>query len=168
MVEFTELEQIWFVVSPKNPFKEKESLLNEKHRIRMVRIAIEYDNRFRASPVEFDMPRPSYTIDTLNLLSHKYPQHDFSLIMGLDNLSTLHKWKDYKEILKGYRIYIYPRANYNTSPVLATHKSVIITQAPVVEISSTFIRNAIAEGKTIKHFVTPAVSDYIKQMHFYE
>lgn len=168
MAEFTDLDQIWFVVSPKNPLKEKDSLLNEKHRIRMVRIAIEYDTRFKASSIEFDLPRPSYTIDTLEQLSVKYPQHNFSIIMGLDNLTTLPKWKRYKDILKDYKVYIYPRANCDAKPLLASHKSVILTEAPIVEISSTFIRKAIAEGKNIRHFVTANVCDYIKQMHFYE
>src|SRR5580704_2412483 len=109
MVEFTPLEQVWFVVSPCNPLKKKETLLNETHRIRMVRTAIEYDTRFKPSSIEFDMPRPSYTIDTLAHLSDKHPKINFSIILGLDNLATLHKWKNYEVLLKNYKLYVYPR-----------------------------------------------------------
>lgn len=168
MAEFTPLEQIWFVVSPCNPLKKKESLLNEKHRIRMVRMAIEYDNRFKASSIEFDLPRPSYTINTLTLLNEKYPKIEFSLIIGLDNLATLHKWKNYEALLKNYNFYVYPRVYPVEKPPLSGHPSVILTGAPIVELSSTFIRQAISEGKTIKHMVPPQVGNYIKEMHFYE
>lgn len=169
MVEFTPLEQIWFVVSPRNPLKKKETLLNETHRIRMVRLAIEYDTRFKASSIEFDLPRPSYTINTLTHLNEKYPKIDFSLILGLDNIATLPKWKNYEQLLKHYKIYVYPRVFSATEPpALSTHPSVVLTDAPIVELSSTFIRKAISEGKTIKHMVPPKVGDYIKEMHFYK
>ncbi len=169
MVEYTPLEQVWFVVSPRNPLKKKETLLNENHRIRMVRLAIEYDTRFKASSIEFDLPRPSYTINTLTHLAEKYPKMGFSLILGLDNLSTLHKWKNYEQLLKNYKLYVYPRIYPHTEPTtLEKHPSVRLTDAPIVELSSTFIRKAIAEGKTIKHMVPPHVGDYIKEMHFYK
>lgn len=169
MVEFTPLEQIWFVVSPRNPLKKKETLLDETHRIRMVRLAIEYDNRFKASSIEFNLPLPSYTINTLTYLNEKYPKIDFSLILGLDNVATLSKWKNYEQLLKHYKIYVYPRI-YSAAepPALATHPSITLTDAPIVELSSTFIRKAISEGKTIKHMVPPQVGDYIKEMHFYK
>src|SRR5579863_9384801 len=148
MVEFTPLEQIWFVVSPRNPLKKKETLLNETHRIRMVRLAIEYDIRFKASSVEFNLPRPSYTINTLAYLNEKYPKVEFSLILGLDNVTTLHKWKNYETLLKNYKIYVYPRVySGNKSPALVSHPSISLTEAPIMEVSSTFIRNAISEGK---------------------
>ena len=169
MVEYTPLEQIWFVISPHNPLKKKETLLNEAHRIRMVRLAIEYDSRFKASSVEFTMPRPSYTINTLSHLNEKYPKIDFSLILGLDNLATLPKWKNHEQLLKYYKIYVYPRISDKAEhPALVQHPSITITDAPIVELSSTFIRKAIGEGKTIKHMVPPQVSDYIKEMHFYK
>ncbi len=168
MVEFTPLEQIWFVVSPRNPLKQKDSLLNEKHRIRMVRLAIEYDTRFKASSIEFNLPVPSYTVNTLSHLNEKYPNIDFSLIIGLDNLASLPKWKNYEGLLKNYKFYVYPRIYSEDKPALAGHPSVILTDAPIVEVSSTFIRKAISEGKTIKHIVPPQVGDYIKQMHFYK
>lgn len=169
MAEFTPLDQVWFVVSPQNPLKKKETLLNEKNRISMVRLAIEYDTRFKASSIEFDLPRPSYTIDTLAILSDKHPKIEFSLILGLDNLATLHKWKNYEQLLKNYKLYVYPRVYKSaTDATLATHPSVVITEAPIMELSSTFIRNAIKEGKTIKQMVPPQVGDYIKEMNFYK
>ena len=153
----------------RNPLKKKETLLNETHRIRMVRLAIEYDTRFKASSVEFDMPRPSYTINTLAYLNEKYPKIDFSLILGLDNVATLPKWKNYEQLLKHYKIYVYPRVHSAPEPpALATYPSIVLTEAPIVELSSTFIRKAISEGKTIKHMVPPQVGDYIKEMHFYK
>jgi nicotinate-nucleotide adenylyltransferase len=169
MVEFTPLEEIWFVVSPRNPLKKKESLLNENHRIRMVRLAIEYDSRFKASSIEFKLPRPSYTINTLSYLNEKHPVIDFSLILGLDNVGTLPKWKNYEQLLKHYKIYVYPRISGEAEPPsLLKHPSVILTNAPIVELSSTFIRKAISEGKTIKHMVPPQVGDFIREMHFYK
>jgi nicotinate-nucleotide adenylyltransferase len=168
MVEFTTLNEIWLVVSPCNPLKKKETLLNEKHRIRMVRLAIEYDSRFKASSIEFGLPRPSYTIDTLTYLNEKFPKVDFSLIIGLDNLGTLPKWKNYERLLKNYKIYVYPRIYSGDKSPLKNHPSVILTEAPIVELSSTFIRKAISEGKTIKHLVPPQVGDYIKEMNFYK
>lgn len=169
MAEFTQLEQIWFVVSPRNPLKKKETLLNENQRIRMVRLAIEYDARFKASSIEFDLPKPSYTINTLSYLNEKYPKIEFSLILGLDNLATLHKWKNYEVLLKNYRIYVYPRIYSNAEPAsLLSHPSVTLTEAPIVELSSSFIRDAISRGKTIKHMVPPEVGEYISEMHFYK
>jgi nicotinate-nucleotide adenylyltransferase len=169
MVEFTPLEQIWFVVSPRNPLKKKETLLNETHRLNMVRLAIEDDNRFKASSIEFDLPRPSYTINTLAHLNEKYPKVDFSLIVGLDNIASLPKWKNYEQLLKNYKFYVYPRVYSEAEAApLATHPSVIITEAPIVELSSTFIRSAISEGKNIQHMVPPKVGEYIKEMHFYK
>lgn len=169
MVEFTPLEQIWFVVSPRNPLKKKETLLNETHRIRMVRLAIEYDTRFKASSIEFDLPRPSYTINTLAHLNEKYPKIDFSIILGLDNVATLPKWKNYEALLKNCKLYVYPRVYSEAEPPsLLKHPSIVPTEAPIVELSSTFIRKAISEGKTIKHMVPPQVGDYIKEMHFYK
>jgi nicotinate-nucleotide adenylyltransferase len=169
MVEFTPMDQVWFVVSPQNPLKKKETLLNEKNRISMVRLAIEYDTRFKASSVEFDLPRPSYTVDTLAHLSEKHPKIEFSLILGYDNLATIYKWKNYEVLMRDYMLYVYPRLHQGgTLGTLGTHPSVVITEAPIIELSSTFIRNAIKEGKTIKHMVPPQVGDYIREMNFYK
>jgi nicotinate-nucleotide adenylyltransferase len=169
MTEFTDLDQVWFVVSPQNPLKPSNSLLAENHRIRMVRLAIEYDNRFKASSVEFEMPRPSYTINTLTYLKEKHPDYHFVLIMGTDNLVTLHKWKNYEQILKGYGIYVYPRKEQHVVPAeLLSHPTIKITEAPVMELSSTFIREAIKDKKDVRHMMAPAVAEYVKEMHFYE
>jgi nicotinate-nucleotide adenylyltransferase len=135
----------------------------------MVRLAIEFDNRFKASSIEFEMPRPSYTITTLTYLTEKYPQNKFCLIMGADNLATLHKWKNHEQILKGFEIYVYPRKETTVIPKeLQNHSSVHLTEAPVMELSSTFIRKAIKENKNIKHMLPHQVADYVKEMHFYE
>jgi len=169
MVEFTELDEVWFVVSPQNPLKKKETLLSEMNRISMVRRAIEYDTRFKASSIEFKLPRPSYTIDTLTVLSDKHTKIEFSLILGYDNLATLQKWKNYEQLLKNYKLYVYPRVYKSATPAtLATHPSVVLTEAPIVELSSTFIRDAIKDGKTIKHMVPQQVGDYIREMNFYK
>jgi nicotinate-nucleotide adenylyltransferase len=169
MAEFTDLKQVWFVISPQNPLKPSKSLLAENQRIKMVRMAIEYDNRFKASSVEFDMPRPSYTINTLTYLSEKHPDTDFVLIMGMDNLVTLHKWKNFEQILKNYQIYIYPRKEVHPLPKeFEKHPSVKITEAPVMELSSTFIRNSIKEKKEVRYMMPASVAEYVKEMHFYE
>jgi len=168
MVEFTDLQQVWYVVSPQNPLKPSKSLLAENHRITMVRMAIEYDTRFKASNIEFDMPRPSYTINTLTYLTEKHPDIKFVLIMGLDNLATLHKWKNADQILKDFEIYVYPRKENTPVPAeLEKHPSVKITEAPVMELSSTFIRDAIKNKKDVRYMMPPSVAEYVKEMHFY-
>ncbi len=166
MVEFSDMEKLWFVVSPQNPFKEKKSLLAEHHRLRLVEVAIEDDLRFKTSNIEFHMPKPSYTIDTLAYLKEKYSEHEFVLIMGEDNLKGLHKWKNYEEILKQHQIYVYPR-DYKT-----LHKNlydnVIVVDAPLMEVSSSFIRKAIQNKQDVSYFMNSKVAEYIKEMHFYE
>lgn len=166
MVEFSDMDKLWFVVSPQNPFKEKKSLLAEHHRLRLVEVAIEDDLRFKTSNIEFHMPKPSYTIDTLAYLKEKYAEHEFVLIMGEDNLKGLHKWKNYQEILKQHQIYVYPR-DYKT-----LHKSlydnVIVIDAPLMEVSSSFIRKSIQNKQDVSYFMNSKVADYIKEMHFYE
>lgn len=168
MVEFTHLDKVWFVVSPQNPLKPQTSLLAENHRLQMVRRAIELDNRFKASNIEFSLPKPSYTVNTLAHLKEKYPKQEFALIMGADNITTLHKWKNYEQLLKDYEIYVYPRKEAHVIPAYAQRETVHITEAPVMEISSTFIRNAIKDKKDVKHMLPPAVAEYIKEMHFYQ
>lgn len=168
MVEFTHLDKVWFIVSPQNPLKPQTSLLAENHRLQMVRRAIELDNRFKASNIEFSLPKPSYTVNTLAHLKEKYPKQEFALIMGADNITTLHKWKNYEQLLKDYEIYVYPRKEAYVIPAYAQRETVHITEAPVMEISSTFIRNAIKDKKDVKHMLPPAVAEYIKEMHFYQ
>ncbi|GIV27732.1 MAG: putative nicotinate-nucleotide adenylyltransferase [Bacteroidia bacterium] len=151
--EFTDLNEIWFVVSPHNPLKEKKSLLAQHHRFYMVNLAIEDYPKFRSSDIEFHLPQPSYTIHTLAHLKEKYPHYHFALLLGQDNLSTFHKWKNFEVILEKYKLYIYPRPN-STPSDFDNHPNVVFTDAPQIEISSTFIRNAIKEKKDIRFFFT--------------
>jgi nicotinate-nucleotide adenylyltransferase len=166
-IEYTDLDKIWFVVSPQNPFKKKDTLLDAKQRLYMVNLAIESDNRFKASDIEFKLTQPSYTVNTLVHLKEKYPKHEFALIMGADNLETFHKWKNYEEILKHHDIYVYPRPE-STGGDLANHPKVKMTQAPLIEISSTFIRNAIKDKKDVRYFLPPPVWIYLTEMNFYK
>jgi nicotinate-nucleotide adenylyltransferase len=167
MLEFTDLKKIWFVVSPQNPLKQKSSLLDERQRLQMVRIAVEESSRLKASDIEFKLPQPSYTINTLTHLKEKYPSTDFALIMGSDNLKTFHKWKNFEEILKQYELYVYPRPGSPENPFLK-HASVKMVNAPLIELSSTMIRQAIKDKKDMRYFVPEPVWRYIKEMHFYE
>lgn len=167
MLEYTDLEKIWFIVSPHNPLKQKSSLLPEKQRLQMVSIAIGDNNKMKASNIEFNLPQPSYTINTLAHLKEKYPKNDFALIMGCDNLENFHKWKNYEEILKEHDLYVYPRPDCKGSEFMK-HKRVKLIQAPLMDLSSTAIRNAIKEKKDVRYFVAPAVWEYMKEMHFYE
>ncbi|MES2512826.1 MAG: nicotinate (nicotinamide) nucleotide adenylyltransferase [Bacteroidota bacterium] len=167
MASFTEMEQIWFVVSPHNPLKEKASLLDQNQRLHMVNLAIgDVSNTFKSNNIEFGLTQPSYTVNTLAHLQEKYPQHRFSLIMGEDNLQSLAKWKNYGEILKNHLIYVYPRPNCEPTD-LKNHKNVIITEAPLMDISSTMIRKALKDKKDVSFFVPPAVWEYMDEMNFY-
>lgn len=167
MVEFTDLEQVWFVVSPQSPFKEKSSLLDQHHRLMMVRIATEDHPQFQASDIEFKLPQPSYTVDTLTYLKEKYPTHNFALIMGGDNLNSFHKWKNYKRILEEHELYVYPRPE-SKDCTLAKHKKVHLTQAPLMDVSASFIRKSIADQKNISYFLPPKVWQYVDEMNFYK
>lgn len=167
MAEFTDMDQVWFVISPHNPLKEKASLLNQNQRLYMVNVAIEDDERFKSSTIEFDLPQPSYTINTLVHLKEKYPKHKFSLIIGQDNLENFHKWKNYEEILKNYKLYVYPRPG-SAKTDLEIHPNVVMTQAPFIEISSTFIRDAIKKKKDIRHFLPEKAWKYIDEMNLYK
>ncbi len=166
-VEFSDLKKVWFVVSPQNPLKEKQGLLDDYHRLALVNIAVEDDPRFKASNIEFSLPKPSYTIDTLTYLQEKYPDDEFVLIMGTDNIESFHKWKNYEQILNNYELYVYPRPGSVKNELLNHHK-VRLVDAPVIQISSSFIRNAIKEKKEVKYLLPPKVYDYVKEMHFYE
>jgi len=167
MVEHTDLEEIWFVVSPQNPLKEKKGLLADYHRLAMVNIAVEDDARMRACNIEFKMPQPSYTIDTLAYLGEKYPDRHFVLIGGTDILPSLHKWKNYRVLLDNYTLYIYNRPNYDPGEY-RDHPNIKFFQAPMLEISASFIRHAIKKGKSIMYMLPPRVNEYIREMHFYE
>jgi len=173
MKEFTDLDQIWFVVSPLNPLKKKETLLADHHRLCLVELATGDDDTMIPSDIEFRQPSPSYTIDTMARVTEKYPKHDFVLVMGEDNLYTLHKWKNAAELVRRFPVYVYPRPGV-TRPVNSSLDELLAkatlnwTKAPLMEISGTFIRNGIREGKNMSYFLNQAVWKYIIDMHFYE
>ena len=156
----TDLDYVWLVVSPQNPFKQKKNLLGEVDRLRMVELALEGNDRIQASNVEFSLPRPSYTIDTLTHLADRYRTYEFSLIMGSDNLVHLHKWKNYQSILKYYRIFVYPR-HPKTPTEFDQHRSVKFFEAPLLNISATYIRQLVQAQKSIRYLVPDAVEQYI-------
>jgi len=167
MVEFTDIDQLWFVVSPQNPHKKKENLLADYHRLELVERAFEGDDRFRASNIEFNLPKPSYTVDTLAYLHERYPDYSFVILMGSDNLENFHKWKNYEVILENYGIIVYPRQGFDKSKI-QNHKNITVAKgAPLMDISSTFIRNAVKEGKDVRHFMPPKAWKYLDEMNFY-
>jgi|TARA_B110000046_G_scaffold75431_1_gene83512 nicotinate-nucleotide adenylyltransferase len=172
MAEFSELNEVWLVVTPHNPHKKKNTLLEDTHRLAMVRIATEAYPKLKASTIEFDLPQPNYTVNTLAVLEEKYPDKEFCLIMGEDNLKSLHKWKNYEVILERYPIFIYPRISENlerdANLILEKKASVTLINAPIVELSSTFIRKNIAINKNIKPMLSKNVWHYIDEMNFYK
>lgn len=173
MTEFAGLNQVWFVVSPHNPLKKKETLLADHHRLHMAWLAIGDNDKLKATDIEFKLPVPSYTIDTLIYLNEKYPDNQFCLVMGEDNLHTLHKWKNIDELVKNYPIYVYPRP-YTEKPASPLRDQILSTadihsvKAPLMDISGTFIRDGIKNGKDMSYFLSSPVWKYIKEMHFYE
>ncbi|MEX2592474.1 MAG: nicotinate (nicotinamide) nucleotide adenylyltransferase [Anditalea sp.] len=164
MEDQTDLDEIWFVVTPQNPFKKRKSLLHEFDRLRMVELAIGDHFKFRASDIEFHMPRPSYTIDTLAFLSDKHPHHEFKLVIGGDNLKNFHKWKNSSVILDLYGLYVYPRPRETH---LIDHENVRYINSPMIDISATFIRNTIKSGHSVKYLLPPLVEDYIRDKKFF-
>lgn len=180
MAEHADLDQVWMVVTPHNPHKKKNTLLDDYHRLQMVHLATESFPKIKPSDIEFKLSQPNYTVNTLIHLQEKYPNHEFSLIMGEDNLKTLHKWKNYEVILQNYDIYVYPRLENNilqTSEAITVetenlelkhHPKVHLIDAPVVEISSTFIRNNIKKGKNIQPLLPVKVWEYIDHNNFYK
>jgi len=161
----TDLNQVWFIVSPQNPFKQSSSLLNEYHRLHLIKSAIEGENNLRASSVEFNMPKPSYTVDTLAYLKEKYPEHEFSILMGSDGFENLHKWKNYQVITENYSIYIYKRPGFEIGD---THGATIhVLDAPLLEISSTRIRDLLKAKKSIKFLVPDIVKNEIELAGYY-
>ena len=167
IVEYTDLDSIWFVVSPQNPFKDKKSLLQDYHRRDMLEMALKDDPRFEVCDIEFYMPKPSYTIDTLVRLSERHPNTEFYLICGMDNLVSFKKWKNYQAILDNYQVLVYPRKECDGGELL-NHKSIHVVNAPEIEISSTFIRNAVAEGKDVRYFMPDKSYKYMIDMNFYK
>jgi nicotinate-nucleotide adenylyltransferase len=174
MANYTSLDQVWLVVSPHNPLKEKSTLLGDQHRLTLVRIAVEENSKLWASDIEFSMPQPSYTAKTLAVLKEKYPNNTFSLIMGEDNLRSFPKWYNYEKILDEYPIFVYPRlrtaAEENHSAVerILTHPNVhMCNDVPVMNLSASFIREGIKNKKDVRYLLTESVLTYIEEMHFY-
>jgi nicotinate-nucleotide adenylyltransferase len=181
MSEHTGLDQVWFVVTPQNPLKNKKSLLQDSHRLALVREAVDESPNLKASDIEFGLSKPNYTTNTLAHLIEKYPKHTFSLIMGEDNLRNFHKWRNYEHILKEHQIFVYPRVltlqeqsegtTMNNSQIekLKKEKNVVYCEgAPVMKISASFIRHAIKEGKDVRFLLTEPVHKYVEEMHFYK
>ena len=160
------LDQVWLIVSPQNPLKEKSSLLDEKHRLYMCNLAVEDNYKLQASNIEFHLPRPSYTIDTLTYLHEKYPDNRFVLIMGTDNLESLPKWKNYESLLQRYTFFIYTRSGFEPYQQ-KLNGDIHFFDVPQILISSTYIRQAIKEGKSVRYLVPEAVRKHIEEMHFY-
>ncbi|PQL92996.1 nicotinate (nicotinamide) nucleotide adenylyltransferase [Apibacter sp. wkB309] len=168
IIENSDLTQIWFVVTPQNPFKNKSTLLKDHHRLEMVNLAIEKYPHFRSSSVEFTLPKPSYTIDTLVVLKEKYPSYDFVLLMGEDNLNSFHKWKNYEQILKYHSLFVYPRMNRIQNEQTMDHPHIHKISAPIIEISSTLIRSMIKEHKNVRPMLPPEVFNYIDGSNLYK
>jgi nicotinate-nucleotide adenylyltransferase len=169
MAEHSDLDQVWMVVTPHNPHKKKSSLLDDFHRLHMVHLATEGFSKIKPSDIEFKLPQPNYTVNTLVHLEEKYPTHTFSLIMGEDNLKSLHKWKNYEVILQNHDIYVYPRISSEAENLeLKNHPKIHLIDAPIVEISSTFIRNNIKQGKNIQPLLPANVWEYIDHNIFYK
>ena len=179
LAEYSDLKQIWMVVTPHNPLKKKESLLEDYQRLHLVHLATENFPKIKPSDIEFKLPQPNYTINTLVYLQEKFPQHEFSLIMGEDNLKSFHKWKNHEVILQNYHIYVYPRLDSKfvlnetiltekENPDLKCQNKIHLIAAPIVEISSTFIRENIKKGKNIQPLLPHKVWEYIDHNNFYK
>jgi nicotinate-nucleotide adenylyltransferase len=178
MADHTELDEVWLVVTPQNPLKPKSSLLADYHRLALTRIAVEDNPKLKVSDVEFGLPKPSYTANTLAYLSDEHRDREFALIMGEDNLRTFHKWKNHDAILENHHVYVYPRVltiqekadlkPHRTRPRFSDHPHIHQVEAPVMKLSASFIRNAIKEGHDVKYLLTEPVYKYVKEMHFYE
>lgn len=165
--EFEGLDEVWFMVSPQNPFKKDQILLDDHIRLEMVHEAVKDYPHFRACDFEFSLPRPSYTVDTLNKLAQAYPEHSFTLIIGADNWNSFSKWESPEEILKSHHVMVYPRRGYDID-LNNIPPHVTVADTPLIEISSTFIRQSIAEGKDIRYFVHPEVWRIIQEQHLYK
>ncbi|UCE93454.1 MAG: nicotinate-nucleotide adenylyltransferase [Flavobacteriaceae bacterium] len=169
LVENSDLDEVWMIVTPHNPHKKKQSLLDDHHRYQPVLEATEDYPKIKPSNIEFGLPQPNYTINTLLYLGEKYPEHHFNLIMGRDNLNSFKKWKNYDKILAYHDLYVYPRVTASTTiPKLIDHKRVHLIDAPIVEISSTAIRKAIKEGKNVRPLMPHRAWSYLDEMNFYK
>lgn len=169
LVENSDLDQIWFVVTPLSPFKKKSNLLANHHRLEMVYMATEHYDKLKPSDIEFGLPEPNYTVFTLANLEEKYPKYNFSLLMGEDNLKSFHKWKNYEVILENYNLYVYPRISKGSVEYqFKDHPKIHKVAAPIVEISSTMIRKGIKEHKNVSPLLDAQVFKFIDEMNFYK
>ena len=166
VINFTDLQQVWFVISPQNPFKPSASLLNEYHRFHLVQSAIEGEIKLKASNIEFKLPKPSYTVDTLAYIREKYPQYEFSIIMGSDSFCNIKKWKNYEIIINNYSLYIYEREGFKIENSL--NANIKIIEAPFLQISSTHIRKLIKLHKSIRYLVPDTVKEEIERNGYYK
>lgn len=168
MAEYSDLNQIWFVITPHSPFKKKSTLLDNYQRLEMVYRATKDYTKLKPSDIEFSLPQPNYTVNTLAYLQEKYPDFEFSLIMGEDNLDSFHKWKNYDVILENHYIYVYPRlSDKQVTTRFDGHEKIHHINAPIMQLSSTFIRNAIKKGKNVKPLLPQNVWEYLDEMNFY-
>ena len=167
LVEFSDLDELWFVVTPQNPLKKKEDLLDDDERLKMVQLAIGDDPRIRVSDIEMHLPTPSYTINTLTALSVQYPDSEFVFICGMDSLQNLKNWREYQKILDNYELLVFPREGYDGGDLI-TYPSVTVLKTPILEISSTFIRQCVKEGRDVRHFMPKKAFEYMKEHRFYE
>ncbi|MEN8856633.1 MAG: nicotinate (nicotinamide) nucleotide adenylyltransferase [Flavobacteriaceae bacterium] len=168
LVEYSDLDEIWMVVTPHNPHKKKSSLLENHHRYQLVYIALEDYPKIKPSDIEFKLPQPNYTVNTLAHIGEKYPQHEFSLIMGEDNLKSFHKWKNYEVILENHEVYYYPRiADGTVKTMFENHPKINKVDAPIIQISATLIRDGIKNNKNVAPMLTKEVWNYIDEMNFY-
>ena len=166
-LEETDLDKIWFVVSPQNPFKQNHSLLNEYHRLFLVQKAIEGETRMKAVDIEFSLPKPSYTIDTMTYLEEKYPEHQFCIIMGSDSFQNLEKWKSGSLIMSRYPIYIYVRSGFEVDQQKVS-ENILVLKAPLLDISASLIRKKIAEGKSVRYLIPDTVNEEIIKAGYYK
>jgi nicotinate-nucleotide adenylyltransferase len=165
--ETTGLDKVWLVVSPQNPLKQKETLLKDYDRLHLINLAIENNPNLQSSNIEFKLPKPSYTIDTLTYLNEKYPQHQFTLIMGSDNLVTIHKWKNYELLINNYPIIVYKRRGFEQHPYPGL-SNIQLLDFPFLDISATFIRDSIKKGISMQYFLPEPVWQYIQQSNLYK
>jgi nicotinate-nucleotide adenylyltransferase len=179
IAEHSDLKQVWMVVTPHNPLKKKDTLLKDSIRLALVCLATDDYPKIRPSDIEFKLPQPNYTVNTLAYLQEKYPKHEFSLIMGEDNLKSFHKWKNYEVILQNHEIYVYPRHDANdqikdaksseiTNSTLTNHPKIHFIAAPIVEISATFIRDSIKINKNVQPLLPSKVWEYIDHNNLYK
>ena len=160
LVEYSDLDELWFVVSPQNPLKKREDLMKDEDRLKMVEQALEGDSRLKVSDIEMSLPLPSYTINTLRALSSQYPEDQFVFICGMDSLQGMHRWREYQAILDGYELLVFPRKGYDGGELIH-HPHVKVLETPVIEVSSTFIRNSMKAGKDVRHFMPEKAYQYL-------